>query len=458
MQLLTPSGLQGSISSPASVQAMPVLFSRLTATAPAVESGGQPLATGVQSAAVHLATDPMHAPQADAAGLKTRLPNADVTMLCSPPSRGQEPQQRPLLPSVGNAVHDNLPQQQQQQGQPHTISNISPEAADAAIKSEQVESEDAATSPTTTTNAAFMLAGLVSPEPAKRRFSNGSISIAKDTADTTSVEAASPGPSQQGGMAQAGSADASMQSTSNGQHVRASRPGQARLDVLLGLAPCNEDSPSVEQPLSLADDQHATEITQHAAADGSNGDKALVRQMDATCLAGGQDPLIQGLRASDTKRNNGASAEAQPSAAGDSHWPAARMRTDALHLKAEERSAGPSSQPAGDQAPDRSLQVHLGKSNDALPMALRSAADDKTMLQGQTDRAHEQTARQASSPGQPSLSMAAAGCFSNFQMTPRGQAQWRYLISGQQVLSIQLFVCALSPDGFAKFLQVCCLT
>lgn len=244
-------------------------------------------------------------------------------------------------------------------------------AADAVL-SQQADTLDAPQSPASATHAAHVLAGLVSPEPAHGHQANGTgTSSRADPPSHCLKQEIVPGVWPE--MPHA---------------VRRSPagPGQSRLDQLLGIAPSAENGTAGDQ----------LEQTSHAQPD-SAVNPVQVPDMDEH---------------GDAKAAGGP-VQLEPRSIVDDK----RLEVAEQH---EGRSAGRRLE-AGHSLPENAPPEQLPP---LLSPERGSSAD--MPIKGRSDKS-------GASPTQASLSMAAAGSFCNFTIAAGGLAQWRYLLSGEQV-------------------------
>ena len=279
------------------------------------------------------------------------------------------PRQQPVL----------LPPQQpaQQKGRRHQ----EPAAAATIVDSfwsQQAQTLDAPQSPASATHAAHVLAGLVSPDPEHAHEANtiGASATAGQPSPRLEQELSSgsrPGMQQAARRSPAG-------------------PGQSRLDELLGIA---------SQPESAIGEGLSEEASHHQP--GSTSNPAQRSSLDDVACQGG---------------------DISQSAAGGKAQLEARLVADDKRLtfakQFEGHSAGQHSEAAQSMPENASSEP-----SPHLQNPVRSSLADMP-ARGCPDKL-------GASPMQPSLSMAAAGSFCNFQIAAGGLVQWRHLLSGEQV-------------------------
>lgn len=321
-------------------------------------------------------------------------------------------------------------QQQQRHSDQHKLSNMptQPGLIGAAPEAEQLDTPQ---SPTTATNAAYMLTGLVSPVPPKQHLADASEAIGKAT-----LQATSAGALRHPSHASPSLTIADNQPSFGNKQRSPSEPGQARLDKLLGLVPSNDDQLAAEQLLAASSSQSE----QPAAGKDSDAQETLRQQGQSYISA--ENPRV--IKAADMHlgKNQDDKAEGAPEAQKPQMTSGvlspAHLHLSAARHNAAGNAAGQPLQETGGQATRSGLQKPPGRDKDGLLDAFAPVDQDDP---ADLNDAKGSTARQDLSPGQPFLSMATAGCFSNFQIAPGGQAQWRFLVSGQQVHSTELLFC-----------------
>ena len=376
---------------PGPVQSLPQLFSGLSQPAPAPSSTIQSAAEG-EGAQTLATANPSQQPPAHAAGQSQEPTDGATAMPFVTPSQQQQ-------------------QQVQQELQPNRLNDI---PAKGLPLSEQ---GNVPASPNAATNVAYMLAGLVSPEPPRQplnRVDGNPGAITETELPETTLHVQSAGAITTGELLPKCELK---QSSPVG-------PGQARLDMLLGIPPCSEKHPSAEQPSTAEESQGQ----QHAADSNAQAMSCGEHDSHVSAAEHSSDPMLHGARKDHCETANGSTEALQPgTAAQDScapiQWPSAKPDSNATGQPPPETD---------EQGLEGNAQMPFSMDSSALPDALAPVAEGERADQHHGDR---QEMKQGLSPGQPSLSMAAAGCFNDFQLAPAGHAQWRYMVSGQQVRS-----------------------
>ena len=300
-------------------------------------------------------------------------------------SDGQQPQQgpetgtAPIGKTLSQLPHELQPDSTslgQQQGVQRGRMQEGPAATAHTLLGHQAHTVEAPQSPASATHAAHVLAGLVSPEAEHR---HGAIEAAVPSFDMKQEGRPAGRLTQQ-------------------QKARCSPPGpgQSRLDELLGVVPPSGNSFGEDRPNRALDAQPDVK--------------------ESSCQGSGHDSMPGQEAVDRTASHSQAKPDATP---GPGAVQPANQSELCRGLVSEKQAGG--AQSALERVPVESL----------MPLAVPEHSSAGGLLAG------SHAADVEADAAQPSVSMAAAGSFCNFQVAAGGQAQWRHLLSGKQVHPIR---------------------